>query len=132
MKTLCGAFAFLLTFNSLYGMFSPNMGCANTLALTAKMQTLIEKAPYSNWQQTKHDMAILIEDGFFVDTPAHETEGYTPLSIALLKNDLSFAHYLLQKGADPDYEHRGTIFSHHIFMAKSIGALKLLQEHSAN
>lgn len=92
---------------------------------------------YVNWYLKWHDvreklMSIITEDPACVDITKYNNWGYTSLCYALEHANLELITFLLDKGANPNYNVQNVHSSRPIFFAKSVNALKLLKERGAD
>lgn len=74
----------------------------------------------------------IMNDSRVVDTEEYDGWGYTALCHSLEHNDLTFTEFLLQHGADPNFNVKRVHSSRPIFFAKSVEALELLRVHGAD
>ncbi len=85
------------------------------------------------WNTTKKEISSAIKRGVVtVDQEEYDESGYTPLCLALNNDDISFAKFLLEREANPNFDVKGVHSSRPIFFAKSVAMLKLLKSYGAN
>lgn len=98
-----------------------------------KIKKSLQNAYCEKWEYTKNIITHAITKGVStVDVQEYTTWGYTPLCEALEKDDQPFVEFLLQKGANADFEVEAAHSNKPIFFAKSVETIKSLQAHGAN